>query len=72
MKILKIISLILALAFIFFGYNIYFKKKYQLINNFEKDYKNGLKYEEYAKKVGLIELILGILFLLIFLKISLW
>lgn len=72
MKILKIISLILALAFIFFGYNIYFKKKYKLINNFEKDYKNGLKDEKYAKKVGLIELILGILFLLIFLKISLW
>ena len=71
MKILKIISLILALAFTFFGYNIYFKKKYRLINNFEKDYKNGLKNEEYAKKVGLIELILGILFLLIFLKISL-
>lgn len=72
MKILKIISLILAIIFIFFGYNIYFKKKYSLINNFEKDYKNGLKDEEYAKKVGLIELILGILFLLIFLKISLW
>lgn len=71
MKILKIISLILALAFTFFGYNIYFKEKYSLINNFEKDYKNGLKDEEYAKKVGLIELILGILFLLIFLKISL-
>lgn len=71
MKILKIIFLILALAFIFFGYNIYFKKKYRLINNFEKDYKNGLKDEKYAKKVGLIELILGILFFLIFLKISL-
>ena len=72
MKILKIISLILAIVFIFFGYSIYFKKKYKLINNFEKDYKNGLKDEKYAKKVGLIELILGILFLLIFLKISLW
>lgn len=58
MKILKIISLILALAFAFFGYNIYFKKKYKLINNFEKDYKNGLKDEKYAKKVGIIELLL--------------
>lgn len=72
MKILKIISLILAIAFIFFGYNIYFRKKYNFINNFEKDYKNGLKDEQYAKKVGLIELIIGILFFLIFLKISLW
>ncbi|WP_049690321.1 hypothetical protein [Anaerococcus jeddahensis] len=67
MKILKIISLILALAFIFFGYNIYFKKKYKLINNFEKDYKNGLKDEKYAKKVGLIELLLGIFFIILFL-----
>lgn len=71
MKLFKIISLILAIFFIFFGYNIYFRKKYNLINNFEKDYKNGLKNEKYAKKVGLIELILGILFFLIFLKISL-
>lgn len=67
MKILKIISLILALAFIFFGYNIYFKKKYKLINNFEKDYKNGLKDEKYAKKVGIIELLLGIFFIILFL-----
>ncbi|MDU6064179.1 MAG: DUF3784 domain-containing protein [Anaerococcus sp.] len=67
MKLLKIISLILVLAFIFFGYNIYFKKKYKLINNFEKDYKNGLKDEEYAKKVGIIELLLGIFFIILFL-----
>lgn len=72
MKLFKIISLILAIAFIFFGFNIYFRKKYNLINNFEKDYKNGLKNENYAKKVGLIELIIGILFFIIFLKISLW
>lgn len=67
MKILKIISLILALAFAFFGYNIYFKKKYKLINNFEKDYKNGLKDEKYAKKVGIIELLLWIFFIILFL-----
>ena len=51
MKLFKIISLILSIFFIFFGYNIYFRKKYNLINNFEKDYKNGLKNEKYAKKV---------------------
>ncbi|KWZ88050.1 hypothetical protein HMPREF3224_02018 [Anaerococcus hydrogenalis] len=67
MKLLKIISLILAIAFAFFGYNIYFKKKYKLINNFEKDYKNGLKDEKYAKKVGIIELLLGIFFIILFL-----
>ncbi|MDU2202667.1 MAG: DUF3784 domain-containing protein [Anaerococcus hydrogenalis] len=67
MKLFKIIILILAIFFIFFGYNIYFRKKYNLINNFEKDYKNGLKNEKYAKKVGLIELILGISFFILFL-----
>lgn len=69
MKLLKIISLILSLAFIFFGYNIYFRKKYNLINNFEKDYKNGLKNEKYAKRVGLIELILGISFFILFISL---
>ena len=69
MKLFKIISLILAIAFIFFGINIYFKKKYNFINNFEKDYKNGLKDENYAKKVGLIELILGISFFILFLSL---
>ena len=69
MKLFKIISLILAIAFVFFWYNIYFKKKYNFINNFEKDYKNGLKNEKYAKKVGLIELILGISFFILFLSL---
>lgn len=69
MKLFKIISLILAIFFIFFGYNIYFRKKYNLINNFEKDYKNGLKNEKYAKKVGLIELIFGISLFILFLNL---
>ena len=69
MKLFKIISLILAIFFIFFGYNIYFRKKYNLINNFEKDYKNGLKNEKYAKRVGLIELILGISFFILFISL---
>lgn len=69
MKLFKIISLILAIFFIFFGYNIYFKKKYNFINNFEKDYKNGLKNEKYAKRVGLIELILGISLFILFLNL---
>lgn len=69
MKLFKIISLILTIFFIFFGYNIYFRKKYNLINNFEKDYKNGLKNEKYAKRVGLIELILGISFFILFISL---
>ena len=69
MRLFKIISLILAIAFLFSGFNIYFKKKYNFINNFEKDYKNGLKDENYARKVGLVELILGISFLILFLSL---
>ncbi|MDU1315467.1 DUF3784 domain-containing protein [Anaerococcus hydrogenalis] len=69
MKLFKIISLILAIFFIFFGYNIYFRKKYNFINNFKKDYKNGLKNEKYAKKVGLVELILGISLFILFLNL---
>ena len=44
-----------------FGYEIYFQKKYNLINGFEEDYKAGRKTELYAKRVGLVELIIGII-----------
>lgn len=57
---MKIFALMLALnglVFLFFGYKIYFKKSYDLINGFEKDYKKGLKDENYAKKVGKIYLL---------------
>ena len=65
MTLLKIILILLGLAFITFGYFIYFKEKYNLINGFEADFKSGRKTEVYAKKVGLIELIVGIIFILI-------
>lgn len=60
--------IILALAgtcFIVFGYLIYFKQKYNLINDFKEDYKAGRKDEDYAKKVGLIEMIVGTAILLL-------
>ena len=57
---LKIIAVILGLAFTVFGYFIFFKKKYSLINGFEEQYKAGLKTEKYAKCVGLVEFIIGI------------
>lgn len=60
MLFLKIILIIVSVAFITFGYKIYFQKKYNLINGFEEDYKNGRKTEAYAKKVGLIEFVFGI------------
>ena len=46
-----------GLVFLFFGYKIYFKKSYDLINGFNKAYKKGLKDENYAKKVGKIYLL---------------
>ena len=65
MTILKIILITVGVAFTIFGYEIYFQKKYNLINGFEEDYKNGRKTESYAKKVGLIELVLGIILAII-------
>lgn len=60
MTALKIIGLMLGIAFTVFGYLIRFKKKYNLINGFESDLKNGLKTEEYAIRVGTVEFVVGI------------
>lgn len=60
---MKIFALILAftgLVFLIFGYKIYFKKSYDLINGFNKAYKKGLKDENYAKRVGKIYLLVFI------------
>ena len=42
MTILKIILITVGVAFTTFGYEIYFQKKYNLINGFEEDYKNRI------------------------------
>lgn len=60
MLALKIIAVVLGLAFTAFGYFIFFKKKYSFINGFEEDYKTGRRTEDYAKRVGLIEFAVGI------------
>lgn len=62
--VLKIILIILGTTFTIFGYEIYFKKKYNLINGFKEDYKAGRKTKLYAKRVGLLELIIGIILIL--------
>ena len=62
---LKIISTVVGLALTLFGYFIFFKKKYSLINGFDNDFKAGRKTENYAKRVGLIEFVLGIVILVI-------
>ncbi|SET43314.1 hypothetical protein SAMN05660297_02403 [Natronincola peptidivorans] len=60
MFILRITLILIGLAFIGFGYAIWFKEKYHLINNFENDKKNGRLSDSFAKRVGMIELIGGI------------
>ena len=45
MMLLKALAVVLGLAFLLFGYFIYFKKKYHLINGFEADFKAGRKNE---------------------------
>lgn len=65
MTLLKIILISLGATFSIFGYLIYFKKKYNLINGFEENYKDGSKTESYARKIGLIELLLGVALLMV-------
>lgn len=65
MTLLKIILIALGATFSIFGYLIYFKKKYNLINGFEENYKDGSKTESYARKIGLIELLLGVALLMV-------
>ena len=65
MTLLKIILIALGTTFSIFGYLIYFKKKYNLINDYEANRKAGKKTESYARKIGLIELLLGIAWLMV-------
>ena len=60
MLVLKIITLVLGAAFLLFGYFIYFQKKYNLINGFKAAFEEGRKDERYARRVGLVEFIIGI------------
>ena len=64
MIVLKVLTVVLGLAFLLFGYFIYFKKKYNLINGFEADFKAGRKNEGYAKRVGMVEFVVGIALLI--------
>ena len=63
MLALKIILVIVGVAFTLFGFLIFFKKKYSLINGYIADYKAGQKDENYAKRVGIVEFTVGIVIL---------
>ena len=64
MLVLKCLAVLLGLAFALFGYFIYFRKKYNLINGFEAYFKSGRKNEDYAKRVGMVEFVVGIAILI--------
>ena len=66
MHILKIIVFVLGLTFCLFGYLIVFEKQYGLINDFKARKKVGSLKEEDAIRVGKVELILGMSFLILF------
>jgi len=57
---MRIILILIGLVFIGFGYAIWFKGKYNLINNFKNDKKNDKLNDAFAKRVGKIEFIGGI------------
>lgn len=65
MIVVKILSALLGIAFLLFGYFIYLRKKYNLINGFEEDCKNGRRTEKYAIYVGLAEFIVGCVLLVV-------
>ncbi len=64
MTVLKVITAVSGLAFLLFGYFIFFRRKYDLINDYKAEYKAGRKTEQYARRVGLIEFVLGVMLLL--------
>ena len=64
MLILKLLLPVVGIAFLLFGCFILFGKKYSLINGFDTAFREGRKTEAYARRVGLAELILGILLLI--------
>ena len=65
MLVMTIIDALLGLAFAIFGYLIFFKKKYSLINGFDAAFREGRKTERYARRVGLIEFVLGTVLLVV-------
>ena len=56
---IQAVLIILGVISLYYGYNIFFKKKYDLINDFEAEFKAGRKTEKYAKRIGIIEFVIG-------------
>lgn len=66
MLLLKIIIFVLGITFSSFGYLIVFKKKFELINDFEGRKKVGSQTDADAIRVGKVALTLGAGFLVLF------
>ena len=64
MLFLKIIEITSGVALIILGFLIYFKKKYNLANDYLYRLNKGEVNEQYAKNIGLIYLIGGAFFLI--------
>lgn len=61
MVFIKIITAVTGLTFLLFGYLIYGKKKYHLINDFEADRQAGHKDEQYAKPLLTVSIVLAMM-----------
>lgn len=66
MHLVKFILFVLGITFAVFGYLIVFKKKFGLINDFKARKKAGNQKDTDAIRVGQVELILGIGWLVLF------
>ncbi len=64
MIVLKITEIIIGVILFILGYLIYFKKKYELANDYLKLLNKGLASEIYAKNIGLIYLVGGIVIII--------
>lgn len=60
---LLLIDLILGFVCLYFGYQIYFRNKFDFINDFAEKRRKGVVGEDYAKKIGKIFLIMGNFFI---------
>jgi len=65
MLILKIALILIGALLTTFGYFIFVKEKYGLINNYVEDKKNNKFNDKYAKRVGSIEFFGGFILLVL-------
>lgn len=59
------LDLLVAFLCLYFGFQIYFRGRFDFINDYMEEKRQGVVGENYAKKVGKILFIMGILFLIV-------